>query len=95
MTVKEKETKVLRAHVAPFNHNVLNEAKAIIIAHTMMGNLCHCDESKVLQMEQMGNNSCMIVGYHNKVSENSELSIILFQIGILHLLHMLFVIKHF
>jgi hypothetical protein len=42
----------------------------------MMGNLCHGNESKVLQMEQMGNNSCMIVGYHNKVSENSELSII-------------------
>jgi hypothetical protein len=95
MTVKEKKTKVLRSYVAPVNHNVLNEAKAINIAHTMMGNLCHGNDSKVLQMGQRGNNSCMIVGYHNKVNENSELSIILFQIEILCLLHMLFLIKHF
>jgi hypothetical protein len=61
----------------------------------MMVNFCHGDESKVLQMEQMGNDSCMIVGYHDKVSENSDLSIILFQIRILCLLHMLFLIKHF
>jgi hypothetical protein len=95
MTVKEKKTKALRAYVAPVNHNVFNEAEAINIAHTMMGNFCHGNESKVIQMEQMGNDSCMIVGYHDKVSENSELSIILFQIEILCLLHMLFLIKHF
>jgi hypothetical protein len=95
MTVKGKKTKVLRAYVAPVNHNVVNEAKATNIAHTMMGNFCHGNESKVSQMEQMGNDSCMIVGYHDKVSENSELSIILFQIGILCLLHILFLIKHF
>ncbi len=89
MTVKRKKTKVLRAHDAPVNLDVLNEAKAINIAHTMMGIFCHGNESKVLQMEQMGNNSCMIVGYHDKVSDNSELSIILV------LLHMLFLIKHF
>ncbi len=73
MTVKGKKTKVLRADVAPVNHNVFNKAKAINISHTMMGNLCHGNESKVLQMEQRGNDSCMIVGYHNKVSENSEI----------------------
>ncbi len=95
MTVKGKNTKVLRAYVVPVNYNVLNEAKAIIIAHTMMGNFCHGNESKVSQMEQMGNNSCMIVRYHDKVTENSELSIILFQIRILCLLHMLLLIKHF
>jgi hypothetical protein len=95
MTVKGKKTKVLRAYVAPVNHNVLNEAKAINIAHTMMGKFCHGNESKVLQMKQMGVDFCMIVGYHDKVSENSELSIILFQIENLCLLHMLFLIKHF
>jgi hypothetical protein len=47
MTVKGKKAKVIRAHVAPINHCVLNEAKAINIAHTMMGNLCHGNESKV------------------------------------------------
>jgi hypothetical protein len=73
MIVKGKKTKDLKANVAPVNHNVLNEAKAINITHTMMGNLCHGDENKVLQMVQMGNNSCMIVGNHDKVSEYSEL----------------------
>jgi hypothetical protein len=52
MTVKEKKTKVLRAYVVPVNHNVLNEAKAINIAHTMMGIFCHGNESKVLQMNR-------------------------------------------
>ncbi len=62
MTVKGKKTKVLRAYAASVNHSVLNEAKAINIAHTMMGNLCHGNESKVSQMEQeMGNNSCMML----------------------------------
>ena len=50
--------------------------KATNIAHTIMGNFCHCDESKNSQMEHMGMDSCMIVGYHNKVSENSVVSII-------------------
>jgi hypothetical protein len=95
MAVKGKKTIVFRAYVAPVNHNVLNEAKAINIEHIIMGNFCHGNESKVLQIEQLGNDSCMIVGYHGKVSENSELSIILFQIGILCLLHMLFLIKPF
>ncbi len=95
MTVKGKKTKVLRAYVAPVNHNVLNEDNSINIAHTMMVNFCHGNESKVLQIEQMGNDSWMIVWYHDKVSEDSELSIILFQIRILCLLHMLFLIKLF
>jgi hypothetical protein len=57
MTVKGKKTKVLRAYVAPVNHNVLNEDNSINIAHTMMVNFCHGNESKVLQIEQMGNDS--------------------------------------
>ncbi len=95
MAVKGTKTKGLRAYVAPVNHIFLSEDKAINIAHTMMGIFCHGNESKVLQMEQMGNDSCMVVEYHDKVSAHSELSIILSQIGILCLLHMLFLIKHF
>jgi hypothetical protein len=57
MTVKGKKTKFSRDYVAPVNRNILKEAKAINIAHTMMGNFCHGNESKILQMEQMGNNS--------------------------------------
>jgi hypothetical protein len=52
MTVKGKKTKFLRAYVAPVNHNVLNETKAINITPTMMGNFCHGNESKVLQMNR-------------------------------------------
>ncbi len=72
MTVSQgKQKTTLRPYVAPVNHNVLNTEKAINIAHTILGNFCHGDESKSSQMETMGVDSCMIVGYHNKVSENS------------------------
>ena len=66
-----KKKTTLRPYVAPVNHNVLNTEKAINIAHTILGNFCHGDKSKNSQMETMGMDSCMIVGYHNKVSENS------------------------
>jgi hypothetical protein len=55
------------AHV---NHNVLNETTWINIVHTFMGNLCNKSDSKIntMQMEDMGHDACVIVGYHNKVS---------------------------
>ncbi len=56
--------------MAPVNHNILNTEKAINIAHTILGNLCHGDKSKNSQMETMGMDSCMIIGYHDKVSES-------------------------
>ncbi len=72
MTVSQgKKKPTLRPYVAPVNHNVLNMEKAINIAHTIMGNFCHGDESKNSQVETMGMDSCIIVGYHDKVSENS------------------------
>jgi hypothetical protein len=72
MTVSQgKKKTTLRPYVAPVNHNVLNTEKAINIAHTILGNFCHGNESKNSQMETMCMDSCMIVGYHNKVSENS------------------------
>jgi hypothetical protein len=84
MTVSQgKKKTTLRPYVAPVNHNVLNTEKAINIAHTIWGNFCHGDKSKNSQMETMGMDSCMIVGYHDKVSENSGYSIILFQIRII------------
>ena len=61
------ENKELCPFVASFNHNFLNEAKTLQIAHTMMGNFCHGDEQKDLQMEQMGTDACVIVGFNNKV----------------------------
>ncbi len=65
-----KKKTTLRPYVAPVNHNVLNtEAeKALNIAHTVLGNFCHGDKSKNSQIETMGMDSCMMIGYHNKVS---------------------------
>ncbi len=72
MTVSQgKKNTTLRPYVAPVNHNILNMEKAINIAHTILGNFCHGDKSKNSQMETMGMDSCMIVGYHDKVSKNS------------------------
>jgi FAD synthase len=34
-----------------------------------MGNFCHGDETKNSQMETMGMDACMMIGYHNKVSK--------------------------
>ncbi len=56
--------------MAPVNHNILNTEKAINIAHTILGNFCHGDKSKNSQMETMGMDSCMIIGYDDKVSES-------------------------
>ena len=70
-TINEgKKKKTLRPYMAPVNHNILNTKKAINIAHTIMGKFCHGDESKNSQMETMGMDSCMIIGYHDKVSES-------------------------
>ncbi len=72
MTVSQwKKKTTLRPYVAPVNHNVPNTEKPINIAHTILGNFCHGDKSKNSQMGTMGMDSCMIVGYHNKVSEIS------------------------
>ncbi len=66
MTAKRKKRNVLRAYIVPVNHNVFNEAEAINIAHTMMSNFCHGNESTVLQIEQVGDDSCMIVEYQTR-----------------------------
>ncbi len=57
----------LHPYVAPVNHNSLNEAKALNIAHTMLSNFCHGDKGKELHMENMGNDACAVVGFNNMV----------------------------
>ncbi len=32
-----------------------------------MGNFCHGDKDKISQMEDMGNNATVLIGYHDKV----------------------------
>ena len=64
-----KKKNLLRPFVAPVNHNVLNNEKAINIAHTILGNFFHGDETKDSQLETMGKDASMMIGYHNKVSK--------------------------
>ncbi len=53
--------------VAPVNHNKVNESKTVQIIHTLMGNFCNGDKSKP---EDMGNDECIMVAYHAKVSSS-------------------------
>jgi hypothetical protein len=66
----------LQPFVAPVNHNTLTSANAIQIVHTLMGNFCHGDIDKVSQLEDMGNDSCLRMGYCYKVSSDRFLQII-------------------
>jgi hypothetical protein len=62
-----KEYIKLQPFIAPVNHYTLTSAKAIQIVHTLMGKFCPGDKDKISQMEDMGNNACLLMGYHNKV----------------------------
>jgi hypothetical protein len=52
----------LHPYVAPVNHNFLNEAKALNIAHTM--GIAH---------GKKGTNACVVVGFNNMVRIHQHL----------------------
>ena len=58
----------LKAYAAPVNHNVLNGSRVYHIIHTLNGRYCHSHATQTSQLEDMGNDACIIVGYHDKVS---------------------------
>ncbi len=62
-----KEDIKLQPFISPINHNTLTSVKTIQIVHTLMGNFCHGDKVKVSQMEDMGDDACLLMGCHNKV----------------------------
>ena len=64
----------LKAYVATVNHNVLNGSRVYHIIHTLYGNYCHSHATQTAQLEDMGNDACVIVGYHDKVSSVKSLS---------------------
>ncbi len=64
----------LSAYVAPVNHNVLNEATAYQIIHTLYGNYCHSNAGQTSQLEEIGNDACVFVGYHDKVSNTNSMN---------------------
>jgi hypothetical protein len=57
----------LQPFIAPINHNTLTSVKAIQIVHTLMENFCCGDKDKISQMQDMGNDACLLMGYHNTV----------------------------
>jgi hypothetical protein len=73
MNVKEtyneqlSNARILQPYIAPVNHNTLTSAKTLQIVHTLMGNHCHGDQNKKSQLEDMGNNVCLLMGYHDTV----------------------------
>jgi hypothetical protein len=71
MMVTKKQN--LHPYVAPVNHNVLNDAKALNIAHSMLGNFCYGGEDKDSHMAHMGNNACVVVEFNNMVRSYQHL----------------------
>ncbi len=69
--------KILQRYVAPVNHNTLTSAKTLQIVHTLMGNYCHRDQTKKSQLEDMGNDVCLIMGYYDTVRALMYVQIIL------------------
>ncbi len=67
ITEGSKEDIKLQPFIAPVNHNTLTSAKTMNIVQILVGNFCHRDKDKVSQMEDMGNNACFLLGYHDKV----------------------------
>jgi len=70
--------KILQPYVAPVNHNTLTSAKTLQIVHTLMGNYCHGDQTKKSQLEDMGNDACLLMGYHDTVRALMYVQIILY-----------------
>ncbi len=67
ITEGSEEDITLQPFIKPINHNTLTSATPMNIVHTLMGNFCHGDKDKISQMEDIGNNACFLMGYHNKV----------------------------
>ena len=74
MTVAKNKN--LHPNVKPVNHNVLNESKALKIAHTIMGKFCLDGDTKNAQLNEMGNDTCVLVGVNNKVQICASISFI-------------------
>jgi hypothetical protein len=57
--------------MALVNHNIIKKTSWIKIVHTLMGNICQESDDKddMNALENMGNDACVIVGYHEKASE--------------------------
>ncbi len=73
-TLKKDRNDRLSAYVARVNHNVLNEATVYQIIHTLYGNYCQSNAGQTSQLEAMGNDACVFVGCHDKVSKLNSMN---------------------
>ncbi len=55
-----------------------------------MGNFYHGDEGKISQMEEMGNDACVLIGYHDKVCLSNLCQIIHIMNNLFHHLTLIF-----
>jgi len=64
-----KDKRTLKPFMAPVNHNIIDETTWLKIVHTLMGNFCQDDDDVkgMVAMEDMGNDACVLVGYHQNV----------------------------
>ncbi len=67
----DKKHHTLKPYMAPVNHNIINKTMRIKIVHTLMVDFCQesDDKDNMNALENMGNDACVIVGYHKKASE--------------------------
>ncbi len=68
--VVDVDKHALKPYMAPVNHNILNETTWVNIVHTLLGNFCQetDNHNDTTQMEDMGHDACIIIGYHKNVS---------------------------
>jgi hypothetical protein len=57
----------LQPFIAPINHSTLTSAKTMNIVPILMRNFCHGDKDNISQIEDMGNDACLLMEYHDKV----------------------------
>lgn len=64
MTVSNnKNEQLLHPYIAAnINHNVVNESKVMNIVHTIYGNPYYDGDDKDLQPEEMGSDTCVLIG---------------------------------
>lgn len=68
IVLDKKGKKFLCPYTGKVNHNVLNESKVMNIVHTIYGNPFYCGENKDRQPEEMGSDTCVLVGVKPDVS---------------------------
>ena len=73
MTVKKSKKKDGRLELRPYynaavNHNILENKKVSEIIHTCLDEFYHDNETKVAQLNTLGNDACILIGVDQIVS---------------------------